>query len=146
MAIDRRLSLIDTLIWCVLILGMAGLLAELSLLSHYEDLRQTIPIVLLAAGLAALILDRVSPRRWTPRVIHIIMILFIFAGLVGMYLHFDGSRQFQLEMDPGMSGATLIWHVLQAKSPPTLSPGTLVQMGILGMGYAYLRRSTWLQN
>ena len=145
MAIDRRLSLIDTLIWSVLMLGMAGLLAELSLLSHYEDLRQTIPIVLLAAGLAALILDRLSPRRWTPRVIRFIMILFVVAGLVGMYLHFDGSRQFQLEMDPDMSGTALVWHVLQAKSPPTLSPGTMVQMGILGLGYAYLRRARWVR-
>lgn len=145
MAIDRRLSLIDLLIWCVLMLGMAGLLAELALLAHYDDLRQSIPLVLLAAGLAALLLDRLTPRRWTPPVIHIIMILFILAGLAGMYLHFDGSRQFQLEMDPAMSGAALVWHVLQAKSPPTLSPGTMVQMGILGLGYAYLRRSIWLQ-
>jgi hypothetical protein len=59
-----------------------------------------------------------------------------------MVLHFQGSREFQLEMDPSMSGLDLVWHVLRAKSPPTLSPGTMVQMGILGLGYAYLRRTT----
>jgi hypothetical protein len=69
------------------------------------------------------------------------MALFIGAGLLGMFFHFQGSREFQLEMDPTMSGIDLVWHVLRAKSPPTLSPGTMVQMGILGLGYAYLRRS-----
>ena len=61
-------------------------------------------------------------------------------GCSGMYFHYRGSREFQLEMDPSMSGTNLIWKVLQAKSPPTLSPGTMVQMGILGLGYAYLRK------
>jgi hypothetical protein len=69
------------------------------------------------------------------------MVLFIAAGLLGMYFHYQGSREFQIEMDPTMSGMNLMWHVLQAKSPPTLSPGTMVQMGILGLGYAYLRRT-----
>ena len=38
----------------VLMLGMAGLLAELALISHYEDAAQVIPIALLAAGLLVL--------------------------------------------------------------------------------------------
>ena len=45
-----------------------------------------------------------------------------------------------MEMDPQMRGTTLVWHVLRAKSPPTLAPGSMVQLGILGLGYAYLRR------
>jgi TRAP-type uncharacterized transport system fused permease subunit len=125
----------------VLLLGMAGLLAELFLLGHYEDLQQQIPLALLAAGLAGVVVDLVVPRRWTGTLLQLIMVLFIAAGLLGMYFHYSGSRVFQLEMDPAMSGLDLVWHVLRAKSPPTLSPGTMVQMGILGLGYAYLRRS-----
>ena len=68
-------------------------------------------------------------------IVQLMMVLFIAAGLLGMYFHYRGSREFQLEMDPAMGGMALIWKVLQAKSPPTLSPGTMVQMGILGLGY-----------
>ena len=121
-------------------LGMAGLLVELALLAHYEDLSQRIPLALLAAGIGVLLIDLLAPRLWTRRIIQLVMVLFVGGGVLGMYLHFAGSRAFQLEMDPQMRGMTLLWHVLQAKSPPTLSPGTMVQMGILGLGYAYLRK------
>jgi hypothetical protein len=124
----------------VLLLGMIGLLVELSLLGHYADLQQAIPLVVLAAGLAAIILHLIYPRAWTLAGVWIIMALFIISGLLGMYYHYRGSREFQLEMDASISGTKLMWQVLRAKSPPTLSPGTLVQMGILGLGYAHLRR------
>jgi hypothetical protein len=126
----------------VLLLGMTGLLAELALLAHYEDVKQLIPLALLPVGLVIVVVDLIVPRRWTSTLVQLSMVMFIGAGLLGMVLHFQGSREFQLEMDPSMSGLDLVWHVLRAKSPPTLSPGTMVQMGILGLGYAYLRRTT----
>jgi peptidoglycan/LPS O-acetylase OafA/YrhL len=125
----------------VLLLGMTGLLIELFLLAHYEDFKQWIPLAVLAAGIGALALELVHRRVWTLAVVRTIMAVLIFIGLLGVYFHFMGSREFQLEMDPTMSTTSLVWHVLRAKSPPTLSPGTLVQMGILGLGYAYLRRT-----
>jgi len=125
----------------VLLLGMTGLLTELFLLGHYEDLAQWIPLGVLSAGVATVVLELVHRRVWTLALVRLMMSLFIISGLLGMYFHFRGSREFQLEMNPSMSGTTMVWHVLRAKSPPTLSPGTLVQMGILGLGYAYLRRT-----
>jgi hypothetical protein len=125
----------------VLLLGMAGLLVELFLLGHYEDFSQWMPLAVLPAGLVAIGLEGIHRRAWTLRIVKLIMVAFIVIGLLGIYFHFRGSREFQLEMDPSMGGTSLIWHVLRAKSPPTLSPGTLVQMGILGLGYAYLRRT-----
>jgi hypothetical protein len=135
-----ELTVIRRVILGVLLLGMCGLLAELFLLAHYDGLSQWIPLVALAAGLGALALDSAYARWWTRTLLGVVMIGMIGTGLLGVYFHFNGSREFQQEMDPSMSGVTLVWHVLRAKSPPTLSPGTLVQMGILGLGYAYLRR------
>ena len=60
----------------VLLLGMSGLLAELSLLAHYEDIKQWIPLVLLAAGLVALALDLIAPRRWT-RTLFIVVVMLV---------------------------------------------------------------------
>ena len=121
-------------------LGTVGLLAELALIAHYEDAAQWIPLALLAAGILVLAADRVLARGWTQLMMQLIMVLFVAAGVLGVYFHFQGSREFQLEMDPQMRGTTLVWHVLRAKSPPTLAPGSMVQLGILGLGYAYLRR------
>jgi hypothetical protein len=138
---DHRLSTIRTVILAVLMFGMAGLLAELALIAHYEDATQWIPLALLAAGLVFVVLDLVLPRAWTQLLIQLTMVLMVAAGVLGVYFHFNGSREFQLEMDPQMRGTALVWHVLQAKSPPTLAPGSMVQLGILGLGYAYLRRT-----
>jgi hypothetical protein len=125
----------------VLTLGMAGLLAELALIAHYEDITQWIPIALLALGIIVVGLDLALARGWTQFLVQLAMVLILAAGVLGIYFHFNGSREFQLEMDPQMRGATLAWHVLRAKSPPTLAPGSMVQLGILGLGYGYLRRT-----
>ena len=137
---DHRVSKISTVLVVVLMLGMGGLITELILMAHYEDVAQWIPIALLAAGLMALIADLAFARGWTQLVFQLAMVLVVAAGALGIYFHFHGSKEFQLEMDPQMRGTTLVWHVLRAKSPPTLAPGSMVQLGILGLGYAYLRR------
>jgi hypothetical protein len=122
----------------VLFLGMTGVLAELLLQAHYEDFAQWIPLVIVGAGLAAMVLQLVHPRQWTVTLVGLLMSLLVLTGFAGVYLHYKGSSEFQLEMDPGIGGARLLWQVLRSKSPPTLAPGTLVSMGILGLGYAYL--------
>jgi hypothetical protein len=124
----------------VLLLGMTGLLAELVLMAHYADFKQQIPLALLAIALSAVLVDLRLPRDWVRLVFQFSMVFFIAAGLLGVVFHYQGSRAFQLEMDPTMSGTSLLWKVLHAKSPPTLAPGTMIQLGILGLGYAYLRR------
>jgi hypothetical protein len=140
--VTNSVEVIRRVVLAVLLLGMAGLLVELALLAHYEDVKQQIPLALLAVGLVVVLVDLFLRRRWTGLLIQWVMVLFVGAGLLGVFFHFQGSRQFQIEMDPAMGGMELVWHVLRAKSPPTLSPGTMVQMGILGLGYAYLRRTT----
>ena len=136
-----ELASIRRVILGVLLLGMAGVLAELALLGHYEDINQWIPLVVLSAGLFVVLLQLSHQRPWTLVAVQLVMVLFVLSGLLGMYLHYEGSREFQLEMDPAIGGTDLLWEVLRAKSPPTLAPGAMVQMGILGLGYAYLRRT-----
>ena len=122
----------------VLILGMTGVLAELLLQGHYEDFAQWIPLVIVGAGLTAIGFQLAHPREWTVKMVALLMALLVLTGFAGVYLHYRGSSEFQLEMDPSIRGARLIWQVLRSKSPPTLAPGVLVSMGILGLGYAYI--------
>src|SRR5262245_8452882 len=115
-----EVAVIRRVIFGVLLLGIVGLMAELLLLGHYEGFTQWIPLLVRAAGLGVLALASAYARWWTRGVLSLVMVSFIATGLLGVYFHFNGSREFQREMDPTMSGVTLMWHVLRAKSPPTM--------------------------
>ena len=40
-------------------------------------------------------------------------------------------------MDPTLSATQLFWKVMHMKAPPTLAPGVLAQMGLLGLVSTY---------
>ena len=54
-----------------------------------------------------------------------------------MVAHFRGSAEYQLEIDPDISRWDLLKKILQAKAPPLLAPGMMIQLGLLGLAYAY---------
>jgi hypothetical protein len=121
----------------VLLLGLAGSLIELLLIAHDEDAQQLIPIVLIAAGLLVVPWNLLRPSASSVRTLQVLMAAFLVAGVLGIYYHFRANTEFQLEMDPAMAGSALLWTVLQAKSPPALSPGLMVQFGLLGLIYCW---------
>lgn len=49
------LAVVRKFLLAIVLLGMAGTMAELILLNHIEDVRQWVPLVLLAAALIAII-------------------------------------------------------------------------------------------
>ena len=75
--------------------------------------------------------------RGSVLLLRVMMGFLLAAGLVGVVLHYQGSMEFQLEMDPTLSGWSLFSRVLQAKAPPTLAPGVMAQLGLLGLVYTY---------
>ena len=60
------------------------------------------------------------------------MLLFVLAGLVGLWLHIKGNTEWELESDPAMRGLDLAWSALRGATP-TLAPGALVQLGLMGL-------------
>jgi hypothetical protein len=56
---------------------------------------------------------------------------------LGVYFHYLGNLEFQMEMDASQKGWELLKKVLEAKTPPALAPGTLSQFGLLGLLYTY---------
>src|SRR5258708_18893044 len=121
----------------VLALGLIGTVTELILLEHYEQPLQFVPLVLIA--MAVVVLARHAMRHDTAslRALQIVMGLFVLAGFAGMAAHFNGSAEYQLELDPDMSTWDLLEKILHAKAPPLLAPGMMMQMGVLGLAYAY---------
>jgi len=65
------------------------------------------------------------------------MVLFVLAGFVGVALHFRGAAEFQLDLDPSIGRWDLVKKVMRVKDPPILAPGVMLQLGLMGLAYAY---------
>jgi hypothetical protein len=118
------------------LLGAVGLTAELLLLEHFESVWQWIPLVVLGAGIASGAAVAVRPAPVVLRGFRVVMVLTTAAGLIGLYLHLEGNIEFELEMDPALRGAQLFWSALRGATP-ALAPGAMMQLGLLGLVYAY---------
>lgn len=119
-------------------MGLAGLSAELVLLVHYEDVKQVIPLGLAVTGAGGLAWVTAAPGPASVTTVKLLMAGCIVAGIAGVALHFQANAEFQREIDPALAGFDLFWKVVQAKAPPALAPGVMVQLGMLGWLYAAL--------
>jgi hypothetical protein len=114
-------------------LGLAGTAVELTLLAHDEDLNQFIPFVAIGVGLVAIAWRLAQPRRAAVHAVRVAMLALVVTGAVGVVLHYRGNMEFQLELDPSLSGMTLIMKVLEAKAPPALAPANMALLGFIGL-------------
>ncbi|HEX9453080.1 MAG TPA: hypothetical protein VGA27_01940 [Candidatus Binatia bacterium] len=131
------LAVIRQVLLAIVLLEIVGTTTELILLDHTEDIRQWIPLVLLAVALVAFIWQSFDRGEFSTRLIRWLMISFIGAGLAGVYFHFQGSAEFKLESNPSLRGWPLFWAAVRAKTPPLLAPGAMIQLGLLGWVYTY---------
>jgi len=128
---------IRTLLLAVLVIGLLGTLADLALLSHYEDGAQMIPLGLIALSLLAIGWHVLRPGAAAVRALQGAMLLLAAAAVVGMGLHANGAAEFQLEIDPSQSWRQLAGKVMRAHAPPLLAPGALLQLGLIGLIHTY---------
>ena len=134
---DYYLGMLRVFILAVLALGMVGTVAELIFLEHYEEPLQFVPLLLIVAAAAVLIWHVRSREAASLNALVIVMALFVLAGFLGMIAHFHGSAEYQLELDPAIGIFELIGKVVRAKAPPLLAPGMMIQLGLLGLAYAF---------
>lgn len=140
---DTVVLLRRLLVWLVL-LGAIGLLVELLLLDHFESAWQVSPLALLAGAIASAAAVAARPSRRTMRLFRWTMGLCAALGLIGVYLHYRGNVEFELERDPARRGLALFWEAIRGATP-ALAPAALSQLGLLGLLYSFrhpvLRRS-----
>jgi hypothetical protein len=120
----------------VFLLGALGTLAELILLEHYEDGWQLLPLALLGASPIAVALLILRPGAASLRSFQMLMLLLVAAGGIGVYQHYSGNVEFELEMYPSRGGFELIWESLKGATP-ALAPGAVAQLGLLGLAYCF---------
>lgn len=121
----------------ILLLGMAGTAVELVLLKHDEGVKQLIPLVLLGLGIVTSAWHGLRPSRAGVLAVQLTMVAFVAAGGAGVYFHYRTNVEFQLETDSSLRGRELIMRVLEAKVPPALAPGVMIQLGLIGLAYTY---------
>jgi len=68
-------------------------------------------------------------------------VVLMIAGAVGAGLHYRANMEFQLEMDPSLGGFALVEKILHAKAPPSLAPGNMALVGLIGLVAVW--RSEW---
>jgi hypothetical protein len=131
----RNMSLRQMLLALVLV-GIAGLIVELLLLGHYDSLTQWIPLAMLGAGLASTIAVVMRESRGTVRTFQLVMGMFVLGGVLGLYFHLNGNVEWALERNPDLGGMQLVWKALRG-AVPTLAPGALAQVGLIGLIWSY---------
>jgi branched-subunit amino acid transport protein len=117
-------------------IGAGGLVLELLLLEHFESVLQFIPLVLLAAVLVSATLLARRPSVQTIQLFRAVMALCVVAGVVGVFLHYRGNVEFELERQPLRHGLDLFWKAIRGATP-ALAPGALSQLGLLGLVYTF---------
>lgn len=121
----------------ILAFGLAGTFTELVLLGHDEDALQWVPLVLTALALATVVWRAAAGGRSSLVFLRLLMVLFLVAGPLGVALHFRANVEFQMEIDPTMGRWQMVTKALHAKAPPALAPGAMVQLGLVGLAYAF---------
>ena len=138
MAVDPpAFGRIRVMLASLLTLGLAGTVIELVLLDHVEEWRQLLPFAAIGGATVMLAWVVLRPSRTSVRVFQAVMAALIAAGVAGVWFHYRGNLEFQMEMDATQRGLSLLLKVLGAKTPPALAPGVMVQLGLLGLVYTY---------
>ena len=118
------------------VMGTVGAGVELLLMEHTESPWQLVPLLLMAASLLSVIWFLVVWNGLGLRGFQILMGLFVVSGFVGLYLHYRGNVEFELEMYPSLKGLALFWEAIRGATP-VLDPGTMIELGLLGLAYTY---------
>lgn len=124
------------LILVLIIVGAAGLLAELLLIGHFDDPWQWAPLACLAGTLASGWIVAWRPTRGRLHAFQVVMAACVAFGAVGVFLHLKGNLEFELEGTPELKGWPLYWAALRGATP-ALAPGALAQLGLLGLLFSF---------
>ena len=140
---ESTVAVIRRILLCILVIGLAGLGAELLLLKHDEEATQLVPLVLIGAAFVSISWHAARGGAASLLALQLTMVLFVVASPLGMYLHFRANVEFQREVDPSIAGRALFWKAMTAKTPPALAPGAMAQLGLIGLAYAYRPRTRY---
>jgi len=130
------LALLRTGLLLMLLMGVIGTQVELLLLKHTDGIWQLTPLLLNGATLAVLAWYGLARNAISLRALQLVMLLCLVSGGVGVIQHFRANIGFAQESDPSLGGSALYKEAVMG-STPTLAPGTMVQLGLIGLAFAF---------
>jgi hypothetical protein len=130
------LRVVRRILLFTLVTGLVGVGVELLLLEHFEDVWQKVPLALIVCALLVLAWHAIDRRAAPVRALQLLMVVFIAAGAIGLTMHYQGNVEFELEMYPSRSGLELFREAMMGATP-ALAPGTMIQLALIGLAYAY---------
>jgi hypothetical protein len=133
---SATLAIIRRGLLAIFLIAVIGTTAELLLLEHFDSAAQFIPLVLMVLSLLVLGWHALSPGERSLRAFRIMMFLFIAGGVVGLYMHYNGNRLFELSVTPEMRGVSLFWKAMTGATP-ALAPGSMIQIGLVGLAFTF---------
>ncbi|MDC6350450.1 hypothetical protein PP178_02725 [Zeaxanthinibacter sp. PT1] len=134
MLINKPIKALPVLVVTLLFM-MLGTALELVLLDHYEDLNQLIPLLCIGSSLSLVFVLLLHRSRVSVLLFKTVLVLTVFSGLYGTFLHLRANYEFEQEMQPTASA----WHLFVdslSGALPTLAPGSMIVLALIG--YVYL--------
>ncbi|MBT8338364.1 MAG: hypothetical protein KJO11_17385 [Gemmatimonadetes bacterium] len=112
--------------------GCAGLGLELILLEHWEEPTQWPPLLLLTGGFLGAVALLVRPSRAAIRIFRTVMVFALLSGGAGAFYHYRANAALEREVAPDRPAMEIASAALRG-GVPTLAPGAMVQLGLLGL-------------
>lgn len=125
-----------SLVFALLVLGVAGTSIELLLLGHYEDRWQLTPLVLGGASVVASLWYALSRSHRPVQLLRALSLLTAASAVAGIVLHYQANVEWELEVTPELQGIALFREVITG-ALPLLAPGAMLQLGLLGLLFTY---------
>ncbi len=131
---DRHtLATIRRLLLALLCLACVGTTTELWMMGHHEDPWQWAPLAVMVMCAACAVWVFTTWAGPAVRTLRVLMVVLILTGMTGAFMHYRANMEFQLEMDPSLGGIELMSKILHAKAPPSLAPGNMALIGLIGL-------------
>lgn len=132
----QTLARVRRVLLSILLLGLVGTGIELILLGHSDGWQQLAPLLLIALGLIVLGWYGLDRQSRSLRALQATMVLFVASGFAGLVLHYRGNVEFALETYRTLAGWDLFREAISGATP-TLAPGTMIELGLVGLAYTY---------
>lgn len=120
----------------IVALGITGTSVELTLLGHFEEPAQSIPLIVLAGCLAVIIWHFLSPTATSVRMTRVMMMLLIVTAIAGVGYHFLGNLEFKRELYPEFEGLELLVEAVTGVTP-VFAPGSMLLLGFIGLTHTF---------
>src|SRR5262245_61234398 len=104
---EETLTTVRSILKAVILLGLIGTGFELILAGHFETTAQWIPLIRIAIAIVVLAGYGLLGAAPLLRIFQAVMIMFLVAGVAGIFLHYKGNVDLEHRNSPGLQGTEL---------------------------------------